>query len=133
MLALVALTRPGPFGPLNLTMGEFVGHFAPDGQLIAMAGERTRAGPWHEVCGICTHPDHQGKGLGRVLTHEIVRRMLLRDASPYLHVRADHEAARQMYRKPGFREVLETPIRVIQRINPASAGTASAPPHRPPA
>jgi ribosomal protein S18 acetylase RimI-like enzyme len=116
MLALVALTSPGPFGPLNPSMGEFLGQFAPDGQLLAMAGERTRAGPWHEVSGVCTHPDHQGKGLGRILTHEVVRRMLLRGESPYLHVRADNGVARTMYRKLGFREVLETPIRVIRRV-----------------
>lgn len=115
MLALVALTRPGPFGPRNLAMGEFVGHFATDGQLLAMAGERTRAEQWHEVSGICTHPDHQGRGLGWQLSHEVVRRMLLRGESPYLHVRADNAVARQMYRKLGFREVLETPIRVIRR------------------
>ncbi len=116
MLALVALTSPGPFGPRNLAMGEFVGHFAPGGELLAMAGERTRAAQWHEVSGICTHPDHQGQGLGRQLTHEVVRRMLLRGETPYLHVRADNTVARQMYRKLGFREVLETPIRVIRRV-----------------
>lgn len=116
VMALVASTNPGPFGPLTLSMGEFVGHFTPDGQLIAMAGERTRADPWHEVSGICTHPDHQGKGLGRILSHEVTRRMLVRGEMPFLHVRADNDVARRMYRKLGFREVLETPIRVIRRI-----------------
>lgn len=116
MLELVALTSPGPFGPRNLEMGEFVGHFSPSGQLLAMAGERTRAGEWHEVSAICTHPDHQGLGLGRQLTHEVVRRMLLRGEKPYLHVRADNTVARLMYRRQGFREALETPIRVIRRL-----------------
>lgn len=114
-LELAKLTNPGPFGPLTLSMGEFVGHFSSDGQLIAMAGERTRAEQWHEISAICTHPDHQGKGLGRALTYEVVRRMLERGESPYLHVRSDNAVARSMYRKLGFREVLETPIRVIQR------------------
>ena len=116
MLDLVERTQPGPFGPRNLEMGSFIGHFAPDGSLIAMAGERTRAGEWHEVSAICTHPDHQGLGLGRQLTHEVVRRMLLRGEKPYLHVRADNTVARLMYRRLGFREVLETPIRVIRRL-----------------
>lgn len=115
-MALVALTNPGPFGPLTLSMGEFIGHFTPGGQLITMAGERTRADPWHEVSGICTHPEHQGRGLGRALTHEVVRRMLQRGERPFLHVRADNEVARRMYRKLGFREVLETPMRIIRRV-----------------
>jgi ribosomal protein S18 acetylase RimI-like enzyme len=116
VLALVEQTNPGPFGQRNLTAGEFVGHFSPQGQLIAMAGERTRHGRWHEVSGICTHPDHQGQGLGRQLTFEVVRRMLLRSETPFLHVRSDNTIARQMYRQLGFREVLETPVRVLRRV-----------------
>lgn len=118
VMALVDLTRPGPFGPHTLSMGEFIGLFCPEGQLIAMAGERTRAGAWHEVSGICTHPDHQGKGLGRALTHEVVRRQLLRGERPFLHSMAGNTAARAMYRRLGFQERLETPIRVLRRIDP---------------
>jgi ribosomal protein S18 acetylase RimI-like enzyme len=115
-LELVALTNPGPFGPLTLSMGDFIGHFTAEGQLVAMAGERTRANRWHEVSGICTHPEHQGKGLGRRLTHEVVRRMLQRGELPFLHARADNDVARHMYRKLGFREVLDTPMRIIRRL-----------------
>lgn len=124
VMALVDITRPGPFGPHTLTMGDFLGHFSADGQLIAMAGERTRSGAWHEVSGICTHPDHQGQGLGRALTHEIVRRQLLRGETPFLHAMATNETARAMYRRLGFRERMETPIRVLRRVSPASAGNA---------
>ena len=35
------------------------------GGSIAMAGERMCAGDLHEVSGICTHPDFQGRGLAR--------------------------------------------------------------------
>ncbi len=114
--ALVELTRPGPFGPHTLSMGEFVGLFDDQGQLMAMAGERTRAGLWHEVSGICTHPEHQGKGLGRTLTHEVVRRQLDRGEHPYLHALADNHTAVGMYRKLGFETVLTTPVRVVQRL-----------------
>lgn len=124
VMALVDLTRPGPFGPHTLSMGEFLGHFDAAGQLVAMAGERTRAGAWHEVSGICTHPEHQGKGLGRALTHEVVRRQLLRGESPFLHAMAGNETARAMYRRLGFRERLETPVRVLRRLSPASADSA---------
>jgi ribosomal protein S18 acetylase RimI-like enzyme len=115
MLALVAQTAPGPFGPRNLSMGEFVGHFSPEGHLIAMAGERTRAEQWHEVSGVCTHPDHQGRGLGRQMTFEVVRRMLLRGETPFLHAMASNKGACRMCRQLGFGEVIETPIRVIRR------------------
>lgn len=124
VLSLVELTRPGPFGPHTLSMGEFLGHFAPDGRLIAMAGERTRAGAWHEVSGICTHPDHQGKGLGRALTHEVVRRQWLRGETPFLHALASNQTALAMYRRLGFRERLETPIRVLLRVDRTSAASA---------
>lgn len=117
VMALVDLTRPGPFGPHTLSMGEFLGHFDPDGQLLAMAGERTRAGAWHEVSGICTHPGHQGKGLGRAMTLEIVRRQLMRGETPYLHVLASNDTARSMYRRLGFQDRLETPLRVLRRID----------------
>lgn len=116
ILELVALTAPGPFGPRNLSMGEFVGHFSPEGELIAMAGERTRAEQWHEVSGICTHPAHQGQGLARQLTFEVVRRMLQRDETPFLHAMSNNEGARRMYRQLGLREALETPVRIIRRL-----------------
>ena len=116
MLTLVALTSPGPFGSRNLSIGDFVGHFSPEGELIAMAGERTRADQWHEVSAICTHPDHQGQALARRLTFEVVRRMLQRGETPFLHAMSPNGGARRMCRQLGFREVLETPIRVIRRL-----------------
>lgn len=118
VMTLVELTRPGPFGPHTLSMGEFLGHFDAEGRLVAMAGERTRAHAWHEVSGICTHPDHQGRGLGRALTLEVGRRQLLRCEVPFLHAMAGNETALAMYRRLGFSERLVTPIRVLRRIAP---------------
>ncbi len=115
VMALVDITRPGPFGPHTLTMGDFLGHVGADGQLIAMAGERTRSGAWHEVSGICTHPDHQGKGLGRALTHEVVRRQLLRGETPFLHVLVTNETAIGVYRRLGFHPRFESLARVVSR------------------
>ena len=63
-LDLAALTRPGPFGSRTIELGEYFGCF--DGQrLVAMAGERMRAGSFHEISGVCTHPEFQGRGLAR--------------------------------------------------------------------
>jgi ribosomal protein S18 acetylase RimI-like enzyme len=108
------LTNPGPFGIRTPELGEYFGYFA-GGRLIAMAGERMCAGDLHEVSGICTHPDHQGKGLARRLTLKLVHRQTQRGKTPFLHVISQNAAARALYAKLGFREYLETVVRVITR------------------
>jgi predicted GNAT family acetyltransferase len=60
-MALAQLTRPGPFGPRTIELGEYFGA-VEDGRLVAMAGERMAASGLREISGVCTHPDHQGRG-----------------------------------------------------------------------
>lgn len=113
-LELAALTRPGPFGPRTLELGEYFGMF--DGaQLLAMAGERAFAGNLREVSGICTLPQAQGRGLARRLTAGLIRRQLLRGETPFLHVMRSNEGARTLYRRMGFVEVRESAVRVVRR------------------
>jgi ribosomal protein S18 acetylase RimI-like enzyme len=113
-LELAALTRPGPFGPRTIELGDYFGVF--DGaRLIAMAGERAFAGGLREVSGICTHPRAQGHGLARRLTARLVRRQLLRGETPFLHVMRSNEGARALYRRMGFVEVHESVVRVVRR------------------
>jgi hypothetical protein len=52
-LELATLTRPGPFGPRTVELGDYLGLF-DGGRLVAMAGERMAAGGWREVSGVCT-------------------------------------------------------------------------------
>ncbi|WP_342129552.1 GNAT family N-acetyltransferase [Hydrogenophaga sp. OTU3427] len=111
-MELATLTRPGPFGPRTLELGRYVGCFE-GGQLIAMAGERTQAGRYREVSGICTHPDHQGRGLARRLTARVVRHMLLQGETPFLHVMRDNVGAHALYQRMGFRDHRESVIRVV--------------------
>jgi GNAT superfamily N-acetyltransferase len=111
---LAKLTNPGPFGIRTPELGEYYGYF-DGGRLIAMAGERLCAGDLHEVSGICTHPAHQGKGLARRLTLKLVRRQLQRGQTPFLHVISHNAAARALYLRLGFREYLETVVRVVSR------------------
>ena len=48
---------------------------AAAGALSAMAGERLKPGACTEVSGVCTHPDHRGKGYaGRLVTDLVFRR-----------------------------------------------------------
>jgi ribosomal protein S18 acetylase RimI-like enzyme len=112
---LAKLTNPGPFGIRTPELGEYFGYF-DGGRLMAMAGERMRAANLHEVSGICTHPDFQGRGFARKLTLKLVYRQLQRGETPFLHVMGPNTAARALYAKLGFRDYLETLVRVVTRI-----------------
>ncbi|MBS0448853.1 MAG: GNAT family N-acetyltransferase [Proteobacteria bacterium] len=111
---LAALTRPGPFGPRTIELGEYFGVF--DGErLVAMAGERIQAGRYREISGVCTHPEQQGRGLARRLMLKLIRRELARGELPILHVMSGNAGARGLYERMGFRSYRETPVRVIAR------------------
>ena len=113
-LALAELTRPGPFGLRTIELGEYFGVF--DGErLIAMAGERMHAGALREISGVCTHPDHQGRGLARRLMLKLIRRQMQRDETPFLHVMSSNVGARQLYERMGFRNYKESVVRVVSR------------------
>ena len=111
-LDLATLTRPGPFGLRTVELGEYFGCF--DGQrLVAMAGERMCAGTLREISGVCTHPDHQGRGLARQLMLKLVRRQMQRNETPFLHVMRENARARRLYEQMGFRNYRETVVRVV--------------------
>lgn len=112
MLGLVALTRPGPFGPRTVELGDYLGVF-DDAGLVAMAGERMHAAPLREVSGVCTHPRAQGRGLARALVERLVRRMLGRGEIPFLHVMTANTGAIRLYEKMGFRRHQEPVVRVV--------------------
>jgi len=112
-LKLATLCQPGPFGVRTIELGDYFGYF--DGErLIAMAGERLRAEGLCEISGVCTHPDYQGRGLARRLIAKLVRRHLRRGDTPFLHVMHDNPA-HQLYLDMGFKDYLETTVRVITK------------------
>ncbi len=115
-VSLAQLTNPGPFGMRTIALGEYLGCFDKDDRLIAMAGERSYAPPYREVSGVCTHPDFQGKGLAKRLMHRLIRRQLLADEIPFLHVMCSNSAAHDLYLRMGFRDYCQTAVRVIRRI-----------------
>ena len=116
MLALAELTRPGPFGLRTVEMGDYFGVIEKEeGRLIAMAGERMRAGALREISGVATHPDAQGRGLARRLMSLLLRRQLARGETPILHVMSANAAARGLYLKMGWREYREVAVRVMAR------------------
>lgn len=115
MCALAWATNPGPFDTRTREMGEYVGLF--DGErLVAMAGERFRAGVLQEVSAVCTDPAYQGRGLARRLVQHLVRRQRARALTPFLHVAQANSRATALYEGLGFRAVQEIPIRVLSRL-----------------
>jgi GNAT superfamily N-acetyltransferase len=113
-LELALLTRPGPFGLRTIELGDYFGYF-DDARLVAMAGERMAAPGLREISGVCTHPDHQGRGYARRLMLKLIRRQLLRGETPFLHVMRANDAAHGLYLRMGFRDYLETVVRVVSR------------------
>ena len=113
-VALARLTNPGPFGLRTIELGDYLGYFLND-RLVAMSGERMHAGIYHEVSGVCTHPDFQGKGLARRLMNVIITRQLARGEIPFLHVMSHNHSAHELYLRMGFVDDCLTPVRVLSR------------------
>lgn len=101
MLALATLTRPGPFRSATHRLGPFIG-VKRDGELIAMAGRRLRVDGFTELSGVCTHPDHRGRGYAAALSRAVVGEILASGEAAFLHAFADHDATIAFYRGLGF-------------------------------
>lgn len=114
MLALAALTKPGPFLPRTHELGQFMG-IRDGGVLVAMAGERMKIPGFTEVSGVCTHPDYQGRGLGRRLVQAIAARVSARGETPFLHTFANNVGAIRLYEKMGFELRSKMFITVLRR------------------
>jgi predicted GNAT family acetyltransferase len=99
----------------TIEMGAYFGCF-DGGRLVAMAGERTTAGPYREISGVCTHPDHQGRGHAKRLMQKVIQRQLARGEIPFLHVMSANQAAHDFYLRMGFRDYGETVVRVVTPV-----------------
>ena len=101
MLTLATLTRPGPFRSRTRELGPFIG-VKRDGELVAMAGRRLRVDGFTELSGVCTHPDHRGKGYAAALSRAVVGEIHTSGEDAFLHAFADHKATIAFYRSLGF-------------------------------
>jgi predicted GNAT family acetyltransferase len=103
MIALTKLTQPGPFEHGTIGMGKYLGLRAPDGTLMAMAGQRMSLTHFREISAVCTHPDHQGRGYAGRLMTILAREIIAGGKMPILHVKTENASAKHLYAKLGFR------------------------------
>lgn len=115
MVALTDVAFPGFFRPATHQMGRYVG-IRMDGRLIAMAGERLRLEGCPELSGICTHPEHRGKGLAAGLIGHLVETHRRAGLTSWLHVGAPNTRAIQLYERLGFLRMRNLMLRRISRI-----------------
>ncbi|WP_136708332.1 GNAT family N-acetyltransferase [Agromyces sp. H66] len=113
MVALARLTEPGPFESRTPELGGFLG-IRSEGRLVAMAGERMKPEGHTEVSGVCTHPDHRGRGYAAMLSAAVADRIVARGETPFLHAYAANRAAITLYERLGF--VLRTPVEVLALV-----------------
>lgn len=113
MVALARLTEPGPFERRTPELGGFLG-IRSGGRLVAMAGERMKPEGHTEVSGVCTHPDHRGRGYATMLSAAVADRIVARGETPFLHAYAANRAAITLYERLGF--VLRTPVEVLALV-----------------
>lgn len=114
MLALAALTEPGPFLARTHQMGTFFG-IRINGRLAAMAGERFRFPGHTEVSGVCTHPDFRGRGLARRLSAAVAAHIEARGEQPFLHAWQTNLPAIALYESLGFVRRCDVDVAVMER------------------
>lgn len=101
MLALTALTQPGPFLPGTIRTGRYIGVRDQTGQLVAMAGQRLSLTDYVEISAVCTHPDAQGKGHATTLVRALTSLAKAEGRTAFLHVMTEN-GAKLVYKKCGF-------------------------------
>jgi predicted GNAT family acetyltransferase len=116
MLHLVELTKPGPFSAGAIELGSYLGiRYA--GKLIAMAGERMRFDGFTEISAVCTHPGYRGCGYASSLVRALVRQIITRGETPFLHLYSDNTIAAALYTKLGFALQRRLIVTVLRRAN----------------
>ncbi len=116
MVALTELAFPGFFRVKTCEMGNYYGVFA-GGELVSMSGERMILDGYPEVSGVCTHPDHRGKGYAAALMWQVIRDHRRDGLVSWLHVSAGNRHAIELYLRMGFVEARRLVYHRISRRN----------------
>jgi ribosomal protein S18 acetylase RimI-like enzyme len=114
MVALTDVAFPGFFRPATYKMGSYFG-VRLDGRLVAMAGERLCLDGYRELSGICTHPDHRGKGLAGDLIGHLAQAHRRAGLISWLHVSAANSGAIALYERLGFKRLRNLMLRRVSR------------------
>lgn len=129
MLALAEATRPGPFGPRTIELGEYLG-VRRGGMLVAMVGERMRLDGFTEISAVCVDEAYRGKGFAADLVRSLVTSILARSETPFLHVFSSNHQAIALYRKLGFALRRQMHLLVLGRADGGVVGEHSQPQRR---
>jgi ribosomal protein S18 acetylase RimI-like enzyme len=119
MLELVARTRPGPFLPGTIEIGNYLG-IRRNGSLVAMAGERLRLPGWTEVSAVCTDETTRGSGLASRLVRAVTAGIRDRGERALLHVATTNAGAIRLYRSLGFVERRRIDFVLVQPPSPGA-------------
>ncbi|HKT65746.1 MAG TPA: GNAT family N-acetyltransferase [Burkholderia sp.] len=101
MLELIAATEPGPFGPRTVEFGGYLG-VRRQGRLVAMAGQRLKAGGHVEISAVCVDAAFRGQGLAAGLIRSLIATLRARGETPFLHVLSTNHVAIERYLALGF-------------------------------
>jgi len=101
MLELIAATEPGPFGPRTVEFGGYLG-VRRQGRLVAMAGQRLRAGGHVEISAVCVDAAFRGQGLAAGLIRSLIATIRAHGETPFLHVLSTNHVAIERYLTLGF-------------------------------
>jgi ribosomal protein S18 acetylase RimI-like enzyme len=113
MIALAELTHPGPFAVSTVELGGYLG-VRREGRLVAMAGRRLHLPGWIEISAVCTHPDHRGQGLSRLLIAGVETAIRRQGHRAFLHVLHENTRAIDIYRGLGFATRADMTITVVR-------------------
>jgi ribosomal protein S18 acetylase RimI-like enzyme len=115
MLALVALTDPGPFRSRTIELGAYLG-LRRDGNLIAMAGTRFDLPEHTEISAVCTHPSYQGQGLASRLIRAVSADITSTGKQPFLHTGGTNTTAIRLYESLGFTLSNQLKVTIVEPV-----------------
>jgi len=136
MIALKAVAFPGYFGPRAASLGRFYGirvmneirrgnegvveghpkREYPQGELVAMAGERMALPGLREISAVCTHPRHLGKGYAAALIRRLMQEHAGRGLRSFLQAEAGNSRAIALYERLGFAHLRTLAFQQIERV-----------------
>ena len=115
MVALTDVAFPGFFRPRTCLLGRYFG-IHHQGELIAMAGERSAFGPFRELSAVCTHPAHTGRGHAAQLIKHLLHVQAAAGERSLLHVTQSNHRAIALYERLGFVKTSSINFNSIKRL-----------------